>query len=157
MVGRKRDRNPKKALPKSFEENWDFLLRNSEVFGSMIPAKIAEPSYDEDGLDAKNCFYLFDSTGKLHPCSDVKTFVDVLATKKGVNLHIKMWVDSYIDMIEPISYYMQSFKGPVPNWVGKAFSRSLKKAGIRDVNHIGVFVRMYQERRKLKLMELTND
>ena len=88
--------------------------------------EVPTPEFNDGGRSAKEAFYIFDSTGKLPPCSQPSLLKAAITCKKAINLQLKMWVEGFEDMLEPVEYYMAEFFQP-PNWVEKSFRRQLAK------------------------------
>lgn len=111
---------------RSFERDWKFYVANCEKFqfsGTTVPV-IAEKA----GKSAKECFHALDSRGELLPCCEPELFVSVVQCKRSVNLHIKMWVDGYLDALTGVPEYLKEFIDP-PAWVEVAFRRLLYGRG----------------------------
>ncbi len=85
-----------------------------------------KPSYDKSGLEPRECFFKYDQTGVLDPCTDPEVVFKVLRFKKSLNFWIKTWIDGYMDMMEPIEFYISQFDNP-PEWVEKSFRHQLQK------------------------------
>lgn len=81
-----------------FEEDYNFYLSNKDKYnfcGSDIEADFNIKHYDS-GKTAKECFYLFDSNGiRDFKCKNKQELLDVLITKASINLHIKMYAESW--------------------------------------------------------------
>ena len=84
---------------KQFESDYTWYLSVKDVFNfdgnsNYINKKGVDIiQYDKDGLTAKECFYLFDSQGKIKPTREPDKLHDLLKTKGSVNLHIKMYAE----------------------------------------------------------------
>lgn len=74
---------------KNFERDYDWYLKYKEVFTfSGSPRK----KIKEGGLySAKEAFYLYDSQGKLNPCTETDLLQQILLCKESINFHIKQW------------------------------------------------------------------
>lgn len=70
-----------------FERDWEFYYSNRKTF-FLDPAKTA-----------KECFYIFDSTGKCEPCSEIELLREIFNCKASVNFHIKMWAEGRAETI----------------------------------------------------------
>ena len=112
-------------LSAKFNRDWDFYFGNREKF-NFPGVEVPIPEFDSGGMPAKEAFYIFDSTGKLPPCSQPGLLKAVITCKKAINLQLKMWVKGFLDMGEVIEYYMAEFFQP-PNWVEKSFRNQLVK------------------------------
>lgn len=109
----------------NFERDWLFYCNNKNKF-NFAPDYLPQLQYDVDGKDAKYCFWLFDSTGKLVPCNQPELLTEVLVCKKSINFHIKLWVDNYMDLFLPIQHYLNEFVDP-PTWIEQALVKQLNK------------------------------
>jgi hypothetical protein len=82
---------------KEFERDYEWYLKNLDTFNfdgtnTYINKKgldIIVPN--EQGLTAKECFYLYDSQGIIEPCKEPELYKQLLKCKGSVNLHIQMW------------------------------------------------------------------
>ena len=111
---------------KSFERDYKFYSRNLDVFsfsGKPAPEIVVSP---DDGLDAKECFYLYDSTGQLKPCVRPELLQRLLVCKASVNLHVKLWAmgiqQGVLDLPE-LGRYLHSIGAPA--WVLRAVAGQL--------------------------------
>lgn len=86
----------KKKYSKNFNRDFNFYKKNIKYFTFFgnYPPKV---KYDELGKDAKRCFYIFDSTGKIIPTSEPKLLQDLIICKKSINFHIKMWAEGFAE------------------------------------------------------------
>jgi len=116
---------------KNFERDWKFYTRNLDVFnfaGKPAPEIVQDFG---DGLDAKECFCIYDSTGELKPCVQAELLQSVLICKASVNLYIKLWASHIILLLTEkpdtlyasiglleIEQYLDSLNAP--GWVMKA-------------------------------------
>ena len=90
----------------------------------------------KSGLTAKECFYLYDSQGKIKPTRDPEGLKLLLKTKGSVNLHIKMYVEDlfkgYIFTSDLKEIYSEI---TAPEWFKKAINEQAaqleKKSGER--------------------------
>ena len=85
----------------NFDRDYNWYLKNKDIFGfsGSIPKKI------ELGIKTpKECFFIFDSQGKLEPCSDPILLQQILLCKESVNFQIKEWAQDrakgYLPKIE---------------------------------------------------------
>jgi len=106
---------------KNFERDWKFYTCNLNVFnfaGKPAPEIVQDFG---DGLDAKECFCIYDTTGELKPCTKPQLLQSVLVCKASVNLHIKLWVQGIIHSVlglHELGEYLDSLNAP--GWVMKA-------------------------------------
>lgn len=115
----------------NFDRDWDFYTKNIGKFTFWGGDHIHEPKFDDNGLDAKAYFHKLDSQGlkkveKLS-CKEPALVSEVLRFKKGLNFHIKQWVEGYDDMLMGIGDYMAEFIDP-PDWVAESLINQLAKA-----------------------------
>ncbi len=99
----------KKKYSNSFEKDFIWYIRNRHNFDfdGRLDRDII---FDRSGVDGKQCFYIFDSTGVLMPTKHPRLVKVLLKTKGSINLHIKMWKedklsgclfrDSFIEIVE---------------------------------------------------------
>ena len=52
---------------------------------------------NKNGLSAKECFYLWDSKGKIELCKEPELYYKILKCKGGINFNIKMWSQGRAD------------------------------------------------------------
>ncbi len=105
-----------------------FYFRNRRKF-DFFGGIVDPPPFSRNGLDGIKAFWLFDTKGQLRPTKHPRLFVALVRTKKSVNWHIREWADGFLDMFEPIIYYLNEFTNP-PAWV----EMSLRKAIVRNVD-----------------------
>lgn len=109
---------------KSFKRDIRFYLSNRHrfsFFGGLLPLVV----YDPAGVDGVRCFFEIDSSGKYLATKHVRLVRALLACKKSINWHLRMWAEGYDDVREGVEFYLSEFKNP-PGWVGSAFR------GLRD-------------------------
>ena len=117
----------------NFQRDYTFYFENRKRFnfcGCEVP-HIAE---DPNGLSAMECFFIFDSRGKLKPCKEPKLFREIWICKKSINFHIKMWVQGYHDCMIGIPELLECMKNP-PKWVKKALLRQLIRTDLNGQIH----------------------
>jgi hypothetical protein len=114
----------------AFALDYNFYLNNYDKF-TFAGAEIKLPPFDANGKTARECFFVFDSTGKLDSCSEPELFGRILTCKKSVNLHLKQWAEGYDDLMLSREAYLAEFVPPVPAWVNVAFIELRYKAYTR--------------------------
>lgn len=73
---------------KNFERDYDWYLKYKDTFTfSGSPKKEIKIGK----LTAKECFYIYDSTGKLEGCSEPKLLQEIFLCKESINFQIKEW------------------------------------------------------------------
>lgn len=85
----------------SFERdwNWYYKYRNIFTFDGSYDRIL---SYDEfEGYNAKHCFYILDSKGKVLQTNEPRLLTEILKCKGSINLHIKMWAEDRAKGILP--------------------------------------------------------
>lgn len=118
--------------------DFKFYLEHKDAF-TFCGTDLAVIPQCETGKSAEYCFIQFDTTGKIPPCSQPELLRDVIRTKKAINFQIKQWVEGWVDMREPVDYYLAEFNRP-PTWVRKAIINQLKKSWTKQVVD---FIRQY--------------
>jgi len=114
---------------KNFERDWKFYTGNLDVFnfaGRPAPDIIVAPGA---GLDAKECFYIYDSTGRLEPCVDPELLHQVIICKASVNLHIKLWVQGIAHStlgLPELREYLASLDAPM--WIMRGIAGQIRQA-----------------------------
>lgn len=106
-----------------FERDYTFYFANLDRFDfSGSPPPTVE--HDPQGPDAKRCFHVYDSTGKLRACREPELLQRLLLTKASVNFHIKQWAQGRSDGTFPgieFAEYLDSINAP--EWVHVAVRR----------------------------------
>jgi hypothetical protein len=110
---------------KNFNRDYQFYLDNSNNF-SFAADYYPIITLDTKGKSAKECFWLLDSQSISVPCSQPEELTKVLLCKKSVNFHIKLWAENYLDILEPIEYYLEEFIDP-PDWIEKSLVNQINK------------------------------
>ena len=76
-------------------------------------------------VSPKDAFFRLDTRGQKDiSSSEPELMSEVIRCKKSINLHIKMWVEGFEDMMEGIDYYSP------PPWVEISFGFSSKESSI---------------------------
>jgi hypothetical protein len=132
----------KKKYSDNFERDNKFYFENIKHFnfcGTLTPK--FEAIEDVNGKNAKEVFYLIDSTGKNYPTCEPKLLNELLMCKASVNFHIKQWAEGRADGTLPFSEFAgdgealewkieivkHKYFGWLPNWTKKIFSIEDKK------------------------------
>jgi len=80
--------------------------------------------YDEEGKSAKDCFYLYDTSGVIKKTNEPVKLRKLLKTKGSVNLHIKMYAEDrgrgYLPLAELVDM-CKEYKSP--DWFFDAIER----------------------------------
>jgi len=112
-------------VSKKFENEWDFYSNNEWL--DFLSGNIKSPPYSKNGYSAKEALFIFDSQGKMESCREVELFIKMLNRKSNINMQIKMWVDGFMYVLEPVDELMKTFIGDVPKWVQIALENQLVK------------------------------
>lgn len=118
-----------KVYSKAFDRDYDFYLRNKDTlsFAGVDVGKdiVHDP---ENGMDVKECFYRMDTRGeKCVATREPELLKQLVSCKKSVNLHIKMCVEGYEDMMEGVDFYMDNCLIDPPPWVADSFRKQLRQ------------------------------
>ena len=111
---------------KKFNRDYEFYLKNKDTFtfsGDRVDVVVDL----ENGVDAKRSFRSFDTSGKLLPTNEPDLLKSIIVCKKSINLHIKLWVEGFDEMMEGVDYYMDQFIGDPPPWVEDSFTKQLQR------------------------------
>lgn len=88
---------------KNFERDYAWFLKYKDQFdfdgASDTKDKVI---YNSDGKDAKYCFYLYDSQGKVIPTNEPELLFELHKCKGSINFHIKMWAEGRADGTLPL-------------------------------------------------------
>jgi hypothetical protein len=99
-----------------------------ETFSDMTPMWPVKEISDPNGYTPIECHVYQETYGKIIPCNDIVKLRQVQHGKKMVNLQIKMWVDTTIEL--PITLLPTEVKEicrDYPNWVFQSYMQQLKK------------------------------
>jgi len=113
---------------KGFNRDYEFYLKNKERF-SFAGVRVDITRCDEGtGISAKEAFYRIDTRGEKNiNTNEPELLNELVRCKKSINLHIKMWVEGYEDMMEGVEYYLGLFVGSPPPWVEVSFRNQLRR------------------------------
>lgn len=114
-----------KSYKTKFEKDYHFYFSNKEKF-TFAGCTIQAPPYDKNGVDAKRAFFIFDSQGKIKPCSEPELYVQLMICKKAINLQIALWAEGQEDCLIPLSELLKEFIDP-PDWIEQAIRNQIKK------------------------------
>lgn len=76
----------------NFERDYEWYLKYKDNFtfdGNMDTS--SKVIHDENGKSCKECFYIFDSRGKIIPTSEPELLFQIHKCKGSINFNIKMW------------------------------------------------------------------
>lgn len=89
---------------KNFERDWEwyFKYRKHFIFDGSFPKEIEEDIVN--GKTAKECFYIFDTHGKLVPTKELELLHEIFKCKGSINFMIKEWAQDrnkgYLPLVE---------------------------------------------------------
>lgn len=100
-----------KKYSENFERDYDWYLKYRDTFNfdgsGDYTNKKGEPLIQTDynhGKRAKDCFWSFDSNGKILPTCEPVLLFKILKCKGSINFNIKMWAEDrangYLPYIE---------------------------------------------------------
>lgn len=90
----------------NFERDYEVYLRLKNVLtfcGTDIKEKYAKFESDENGKDAKECFYILDSTGRYEKCREIDLLFEILRCKASINWQIKQWAEGRAESLAWVS------------------------------------------------------
>lgn len=110
----------KKKYSKAFKRDYNFYLANLDVF-SFSGRPVPKVDFAPEGASAKQCFFIYDSTGKWEPCREPELLQRLLVCKASVNLNIKLWAQGIRQgvLCPPELREMMTEYG-APDWVCQA-------------------------------------
>lgn len=80
---------------KNFERDFVWFMKYKDVFNFDASDCTGDKVvYSEAGLSSKECFYLFDSQGRVIPTSEPELLFSLHKAKGGINFQIKQWAES---------------------------------------------------------------
>lgn len=84
---------------KRFEEDYSFYYRNKNKYNFCGKDVIKDFVITEGpGMDAKECFYRYDSHGEREfTCPNKEELVSLIICKASINLHMKMYAEGYAE------------------------------------------------------------
>lgn len=116
---------------KKFERDYKWYLSVSDFFTFDGASEYFNKKgvdmiqYDKDGLSAKECFYLFDSMGKIKPTREPEKLHKLYKTKGSVNLHIQMYAEDRASGVLPKALFKEEICDEInpPKWFIKAVEK----------------------------------
>lgn len=112
---------------KKFNSDYNWYLSVSDKFDFDGTAQYFNKKgvpiiqYNEEGLTAKECFYLYDAQGKIKATREPGALKRLLRTKGSVNLHIKMYAkDRAKGYLPKIEFDKICIELKCPLWFSKA-------------------------------------
>jgi len=124
----------------NFERDFAFYMRNLDKFQFCGKVSFLDKRgtplvvQDSQGRPAKECFYIFDSTGKVVPCREPDMLLQLHRTKAAVNWQIKQWAEgtAAFERMEPMLGFTQLFleiykEFELPIWVKVAVMSQVRK------------------------------
>lgn len=86
--------NRMKRYSSNFERDYNWYLKHKGNFtfdGTLDTSD--KVVFNENGKDAKYCFYVFDSQGKVIPTNEPELLFQIYKCKGSINFNIKMWAE----------------------------------------------------------------
>lgn len=79
----------------NFERDYAWYPKYRAIFNFDGTADtIDKIIFNKDGKSAKECFYIFDSRGRVLPTNEPQLLYDIFRCKGSINFNIKMWAES---------------------------------------------------------------
>lgn len=113
------------TISKHGKRDWTFYNENKEKF-NFSGVNLLQIPFDEKGYSACECFYFFDTTGKLTPCREPQLLSTVINCKKSINLHIKMYAEGIAEGSFSFNELFSEFANP-PEWVKRAMLNQVER------------------------------
>ena len=80
-------KNKKYSL--NFERDYNWYLNHKDIF--TFSGSVDRKNYLEGNKSVKECFYIYDSQGKLEGCEDNDLLKKIFKCKESINFQIKEW------------------------------------------------------------------
>lgn len=107
---------------------WYLSVRHIFNFDGSLGKDIP---YDKNGISGKECFYKFDTLGKVLPTKHPNLVRTLFKVKGSVNLHIKMYSEDRAKGILPRCEFEQLCRElNSPEWFGEGVEKQKLKWGI---------------------------
>jgi len=91
---------------KNFERDYNWYLTHKDQFtfdGSLDTSD--KVIFSENGKSAKDCFYIYDSSGQVVQTKEPELLHKIFKCKGSVNLNIKMWAEDLANGTLPTSLF----------------------------------------------------
>ena len=121
-----KNKNKSMKYSKKFNRDYEFYLSNKDTF-TFSGDRVDVPVDMENGVSCKQSFRSWDTSGVLLTTNEPELLKSIIVCKKSINLHIKMWVDGYDEMMESVGFYLSLFEGEPPPWVEDSFRKQLRR------------------------------
>lgn len=111
----------------NFERDYEWYLKYKHIFtfDGNVNTK-DKVVFSETGKSAKECFYVFDSQGKIIPTNEPELLFELHKCKGSINFNIKMWVEGISEGTFVISEFINEYE--LLQWMIKAIENQLKKS-----------------------------
>lgn len=140
----------------NFNRDWEFYTSNLNTLEFWGGDRIPTVEYSVSGVSAKDCFYTYDSTGKLIPCKDHELVKSTLRFKKALNFQIKQWAEGFDDVGQPYEDYLTMFNNP-PEWIKESLRNQVwDNRVLREYNERKRIVKVKPLTWRQKLLKLVN-
>lgn len=107
----------------NFERDFKWYLSMRHLF-SFDGALSRDIIYNKEGIDGKQAFFIYDSTGKLNPTKHPNILSSLLKTKGSINLHIKMYAeDRAAGRFPLLEFRSLCIKFKAPYWFREAVEK----------------------------------
>jgi hypothetical protein len=89
----------------AFERDWNWYLKYKDVFNFDGLKDYYDKKgnqrviYSELGKSAKECFYQFDTNGKIISTNEPDLLYQIIKCKGSLNLNIKMWAEDWSNLL----------------------------------------------------------
>lgn len=112
----------------NFNNDFNWYIKVRKIMDFDGQPYNTDVKYDPNGVDAKRAFFLLDSQGKLMPTKHPLLLRQLIKTKGGVNLHIKMYAEDRAKGYLPSIEFDEICKEySVPLWFIKAVENQALK------------------------------
>lgn len=118
---------------KNFERDFAWYLKYKDIFTFDGNANTSDKIiFSETGKSAKECFYIYDSQGKIIPTNDFELLFQLHKAKGSINFQIKEWCAGIKEGTFIINEFIEEFE--LLDWMIKAIENQVKKKTIKIWN-----------------------
>lgn len=90
---KKQRRKKMRKYSQNFERDYNWYLKYKDIFVFDASARSDKVIHSPDGKNAKECFFIFDSRGKIAPTSEPELLESIYKCKGSINFQIKEWAE----------------------------------------------------------------